>query len=160
MSTSCLARPDGLGEVPAWQRKIFQSTSGTEVLPRDLEKDTVHFILDALLGYGLDSAPSGVFSDLIGWANSTGAPILSLDVPSGMNSTTGEKPGPSVQAVWTMTLAIPKTGLAAGNVGQLVLADIGIPMGTYRRIGLPYVSPFFDRFRVLLSVRRGADVHQ
>ncbi len=153
----CLARPERLGEVPAWQRKIFQSTSGTELLPRDLDKNEVHLILDALIGYGLDSVPSGVFADLIGWANCTGAPILSLDVPSGMNSTTGGKPGPSVHAVWTMTLALPKIGLALNKVGQLVLADIGIPAGTYQRIGLPYVSPLRGRFRVLLSTRGGAD---
>jgi len=151
----CLARPDKLGEVPAWQRKIFQSTSGREVLPRDLDKEAIHLILDALIGYGLDSEPSGIFADLIGWANDTGAPIVSLDVPSGMNSTTGESPGASVQAVWTMTLALPKTGLASGKVGQLLLADIGIPVGTYRRIDLPYVSPFGGRSRVLLSQRGG-----
>lgn len=153
----CLARPDRLGEVPAWQHKIFQSTGGKEVLPRDLGKDTVHIILDALIGYGLESAPSGVFADLIAMANSTGAPILSLDVPSGINSTTGETPGLSIQAVWTMTLALPKTGLASHKVGQLTLADIGIPAGTYRRLGLPYVSPFRGRYRVLLSTRGGTD---
>ncbi len=156
----CLARHDKLSEVSAWQRKIFQSTSGTEVLPQDLEKGPAQIILDALIGYGLDSAPSGVFADLIAWANNTGAPILSLDVPSGMNSTTGETLGLSIQAVWTMTLALPKTGLASGKVGQLTLADIGIPAGTYRRIGLPYVSPFRGRFRVLLSMRGGADGRQ
>jgi len=153
----CLARPDKLGEVSAWQRKIFQSTSGTDVLPGNLDKDAVHIILDALIGYGLDSAPSGVFADLIAWANSTRAPILSLDVPSGMNSTTGETPGLSIQAVWTMTLALPKTGLAGGKVGQLTLADIGIPAGTYRRMSLPHVSPFRGRFRVLLSEHGRAD---
>lgn len=153
----CLARPDKLGEVPAWQRKVFQSTSGAEVAPRDLDKDSVHIILDALVGYGLESQPSGVVGDLIAWANSTGAPILSLDVPSGMNSTTGETPGLSIQAVWTMTLALPKTGLVTGKVGQLTLADIGIPSGTYRQLGLPYVCPFRGRYRVLLSMRGGAD---
>lgn len=153
----CLARPDKLAEVSAWQRKIFQSTNGTEIAPRDLNKDAVHIILDALIGYGLESQPRGVFADLIAWANSARAPILSLDVPSGMNSTTGETPGLSVQAVWTMTLALPKTGLASGKVGQLALADIGIPAGTYRRLSLRYALPFRGRFRVLLSMQERAD---
>jgi len=151
----CLAAPDKLGEIPAWQYKVFHSTGGKEVSPRDLDKKPLPFILDALIGYGLRSAPRGVFADLIAWANSTGAPILSLDVPSGMDSTTGETPGEFVQATWTMTLALPKAGLTSGNAGQIVLADIGIPEETFRRVGLAYVSPFGNRFRVLLSVRGG-----
>lgn len=153
----CLATPDKLGEIPAWQRKVFQSTNGTEVSPGDLDKGAASIILDALIGYGLQSAPRGVFADLIAWANSTGAPILSLDIPSGMDSTTGDKPGVCIQPVWTMTLALPKTGLVRGQVGQVVLADIGIPAETYRRLGLTYIPPFADRFRVHLSVGGASD---
>lgn len=154
----CLAEPDKLGAVPAWQYKILRSTSARELLPRELDKEPSLFILDALIGYGLQSAPRGVFEDLIAWANSTGAPILSLDIPSGMDSTTGETPGEFIEAVWTMSLALPKTGLASGKAGQVVLADIGIPQDTYRRIGLTFVSPFGDRFRVLLSARASTSV--
>jgi NAD(P)H-hydrate epimerase len=154
----CLAAPDKLGEIPAWQYKIFRSTAGKEASPRDLDKEAVLIVLDALIGYSLQSAPRGVFADLIAWANSTGAPILSLDVPSGMDSTTGETPGDFIQATWTMTLALPKTGLASGKAGQVLLADIGIPQETYRRIGLTYVPPFGDRFRVLLSARGNTPV--
>ena len=149
----CLAAPDKLGEIPAWQYKIFRSTGGKEVSPRDLDKEAVLIILDALIGYSLQSTPRGAFAELIAWANSAGARILSLDVPSGMDSTTGETPGEFIESVWTMTLALPKTGLASGKAGQVTLADIGIPQETYRRIGLMYVPPFGDRFRVLLSAR-------
>lgn len=149
----CLASPDKLGEVPAWQYKVFKSTGGKEVSPPDLVKEPVFLILDALIGYSLQSAPRGVSTDLIKWANSSGAPLLSLDVPSGVDSTTGEAPGEFIRATWTMTLALPKTGLASSKVRQLTLADIGIPAATYRRIGLPYVPPFGSRFRVLLSMR-------
>jgi NAD(P)H-hydrate epimerase len=149
----CLAAPDKLGEIPAWQYRVFRSTDGKEVSSRELDKEDVLIILDALIGYGLQSAPRGVFADLIAWANSSGVPILSLDVPSGMDSTTGETPGEFIESVWTMTLALPKTGLASRKVGQVVLADIGVPQETYRRIGLTYVPPFGDRFRVLLSAR-------
>ena len=154
----CLAAPDKLGEIPAWQYKIFQSTGGKQVLPRDLDKEAVVIILDALIGYSLQLAPRGVFADLIAWANSTGAPILSLDVPSGMDSTTGDTPGEFVHSTWTMTLALPKTGLASGNAGQITLADIGIPEETYRRAGLAYVPPFGNRFRVLLSAQANTAV--
>lgn len=56
-----------------------------------------------------------------------------------------------------MTLALPKTGLAQQGVGELVLTDIGIPEETYRRLGVSYVSPFGNRFRVPLFYRNKAD---
>jgi NAD(P)H-hydrate epimerase len=52
-----------------------------------------------------------------------------------------------------MTLALPKTGLLPEKTGKLFLADIGIPEETYRRLGLAYVPPFGDRFRVPLTFR-------
>lgn len=149
----CLAVPDKLSEVAAWQRKVFQSTSGKEVEFRNLDPSPVRLILDALIGYGLQSAPQGVFAELIRWANSTRASIISLDVPSGIDSTTGAAPGEFISASCTMTLALPKTGLAQHAAGELVLADIGIPQETYRRIGVSYVSPFGNRFRIPLFAR-------
>lgn len=82
----CLAAPEKLGEIAAWQRKVFRSTTGREVPPRDLDNAKAVIIVDALIGYGLQSARSGMFADLIVWANNTGAPILSLDVPYGRDT--------------------------------------------------------------------------
>ena len=146
----CMAMPDKLSEIAAWQRKIFQSTAGKVVEFNRLDSKKVGLILDALIGYGLESAPQGVFAEMILWANGTGAPIISLDVPSGMDSTTGRTPGEFIRPFSTMTLALPKSGLAQSQIGELVLADIGIPQETYQRIGVPYVSPFGNRFRVPL----------
>jgi NAD(P)H-hydrate epimerase len=109
-------------------------------------------ILDALIGYGLKSAPQGASADLIRWANRTNAPILALDLPSGVNATTGEAPGDVIKARWTMTLALPKTGLLPENTAELFLADIGIPAGTYRRMGLSDTSPFGDRFSCVFDL--------
>jgi len=154
----CLAEPDKLSEVTAWQRKIFQSTSGKEVEFRNLDGEPAGLILDALIGYGLQSAPRGIFADLIRWANSTGAPTISLDIPSGMDSTTGATPGEFIRPSRTMTLALPKSGLVNEDAGEIVLADIGIPRETYRRIGLSYFSPFGNRFRIPLFVRSAEDI--
>lgn len=149
----CMAMPNKLSEVAAWQRKIFRSTAGKEVALGSLDSKKIGLILDALIGYGLESAPQGIFAELIRWANGTRVPIISLDVPSGMDSTTGQTPGEFIRATWTMTLALPKSGLAESDIGELVLADIGIPQETYQRIGVPYVSPFGNRFRVPLFVQ-------
>ena len=149
----CLAAPDRLGPVAAFQRKVFASTSGTEVGIADLRRQTPHLIVDALIGYGLQSAPAGSVAQLIGWANGAGAPILALDVPSGVDSTTGSTPGDFIAARWTMTRALPKSGLVPDKTGHLILADIGLPRETYYRAGVPYTAPFGDRFRVQLTRR-------
>ncbi len=99
-------------------------------------------ILDGLIGYSLHGSPRGRIADLIRWANQSPAPILSLDVPSGMDSTTGEVLVPTIIAEATLTLALPKTGLqaATANVGALYLGDIGVPPVVYRRLGIEGVT--------------------
>lgn len=148
----CLAEPGRLADVAAFQRKIFRATSGEEINAANLP-ERVDLILDALIGYGLESAPRGPVAGLIRWANRTGAPILSLDVPSGLDATTGDTPGECISARWTLTLALPKTGLLPEKTGELFLADIGIPEGTYRKLGLNYIFPFSNRFWVRLAPR-------
>ncbi|OQW35708.1 MAG: NAD(P)H-hydrate epimerase [Nitrospira sp. SG-bin2] len=149
----CLAEPDRLEEVPAFQRTIFRSTQGREIDDASLSAEPVDLILDGLIGYGLRSAPRSPVADLIRWSNGTGMPILALDVPSGVDATTGHRPGDCIQPHWTMTLALPKTGLLPERTGQLFLADIGIPEQTYRRLGWSYVNPFAKGFWVPLICR-------
>ena len=146
----CLAEPERLGEVPAFQRRIFQSTSGLEIPATNLKNERADIVLDALIGYGLKSFATGSAAKLIDWANTSGKPILALDVPSGTDATTGDAPGSAIKAKWTMTLALPKSGLLPLHSGQLFLADIGIPSGTYRRVGLSFTPPFGDKYVVRL----------
>ncbi len=148
-----LSDPNHLGDVTAFQRKIFRETQGREVRAAHVAGEPADLILDALIGYGLLGAPRGTAADLIRWANGTGAPILALDVPSGVDATTGETPGDALRPRWTMTLALPKTGLLRASTGDLFLADIGIPEGAYRRVARTYAPPFEDRYRIPL-VRR------
>ena len=151
--TLCLADANHLGEAPSFQRKIFGFTSGKEIEATALRDQHADLILDALIGYGLTSAPEGPAAELIRWADQASTPVLALDLPSGVNATTGETPGAFIKARWTMTLALPKSGLLPDHSGQLFLADIGIPEETYRRLGLSYTPPFGDRFRVPLTWR-------
>ena len=147
----CLADPEHLEEVPAFQHKVFQSTSGKEIRIAELDRQHPDIILDALIGYGLKSAPVGAAVRLIEWADASGAPILALDIPSGRNATTGEAPGACMRPRWSMTLALPKTGLLADTTGDLFLADIGIPQETYQRMQMKYVSPFGKGYRTWLA---------
>jgi NAD(P)H-hydrate epimerase len=149
----CLAEPSRLAEVTAYQRKIFESTSGREISPDELDRAEIAFVLDALLGYSLAGAPRGAIADLIRWTHRAHAPVVALDLPSGLDATTGGAPGDVVRADMTLTLALPKQGLAgAGHRAvRLVLADLGIPQAVFRRAGVAYDSPFDQRFRVPLE---------
>lgn len=152
----CLADPIGLSEVAKWQYHVFSATPGRLVSAAELSRERFALIIDALIGYSLTGAPRGSFAHLISWANGTGTQILSLDLPSGLDSTTGEVSETVIVPETTMTLALPKTGLSKGAAGRLLLADIGIPLETYRRLNLPYVPPFGSRYVVPLHIQNGA----
>ncbi len=147
----CLTDASNLREVPAFQRLVFQGTPGQELGVEELDGYSPDLIIDALIGYSLQSSPRGKALELIRWANTQAAPVLSLDVPSGVDSTTGEAPGESMRSDGTMTLALPKTGLLPAKTGELFLADIGIPAFVYKKLGVDYVPPFGSGFRVKLN---------
>jgi len=111
------------------------------VEPADERAVAGAFAVDALVGYGLSEAPRGRAADLIEACDGA-ARVLALDVPSGVDATTGDHPGVAVDADHTLTLALPKTGLTAAGVGDLSLADIAIPATVYERVGIDYESPF------------------
>jgi len=147
----CLSSPKKLGDVPAYQRKIFGSTHGKECEMDQLAKIKPDLIIDALVGYSIHGAPTGKTSELIQWANERDTPILSLDIPSGVDSTTGETPGQFINATRTVTLALPKTGLLSETTGHLWLADIGIPETVFQKLNLEYISPFEHCFLIPLQ---------
>jgi len=105
-----------------------------------------HLIIDALIGYGLNSDPKYPISQIIDHVNDSRSNVLSLDVPTGIDSTEGNIYNKCVQADHTMTLALPKQGLlkenARNHVGSLYLAYIGIPGALYRELGLDIENIF------------------
>ena len=142
-----------LRPVPAQQLAIYQGTAGELPRPGDVASLDPLLIIDALIGYSLSGPPRGPARELIEWAGSSGARCLSLDVPSGIDSTSGEAFGAHITADQTMTLALPKTGLDVDAVGDLLLADIGIPAEVYRRAGIEVPSgPFGDGLIVPIGV--------
>jgi NAD(P)H-hydrate epimerase len=97
-------------------------------------------IIDGIIGYSLKGAPRNTAADFIRWANRQDAPILALDAPSGVDTTTGTVFNPAIKATATMTLALPKEGLRApgveAQVGELYLADISVPAELYAQPAL------------------------
>jgi len=88
-------------------------------------------VVDAIFGTGLSKKIEGLYKDLIDLINFYGKYIISVDIPSGIDSRTGAVLGNAVKADKTVTLALPKAGLylypGTDYVGKLVIADIGIP---------------------------------
>lgn len=97
-------------------------------------------IIDALLGTGLRSAPREPQASGIRGLNASGIPILSVDVPSGLDATTGDAFDPTVHAALTCTLTAMKRGLrlgdAAAHAGAVWVADIGMPATAWVSAGL------------------------
>jgi NAD(P)H-hydrate epimerase len=97
-------------------------------------------VVDAVLGYGGHGEPHADVGWLIGRIAESGRPIVSLDIPSGVDADTGEAPGAAVAASATLTVALPKEGLLApgarDRVGRLFLADIGLPRALLARVGI------------------------
>ncbi len=88
-------------------------------------------IVDGIFGTGLKGAVEGMGADIIEAVNSSGKKVLSIDIPSGVNGTTGKVQGPAIKADITVTLGLPKTGLVVhpgcSYAGRVVTVDIGIP---------------------------------
>jgi len=124
-----------LAGVPAQHLAVYRATNGEIADPCDLSSLQPALTVDASLGYSLEGAPRGVADDLIGWMSNGAAPVVALDVPSGIDASTGHTPGSHVRATTTVTLALPKTGLHVDAVGELWVADIGIPRGVFERAG-------------------------
>ena len=136
-----LARPrEEMSPIPAEQAAILERMGvGSHPDPRPAD-----LVIDALLGYSLVGDPRGRAAELITWANEQESPVLSLDTPSGLDTTTGALGQPCVFADATLTLALPKTGLVASPqvVGALYLADISVPAAVFRAFEIDLEDPF------------------
>lgn len=132
---------EALRDVPAKQLATVEKmgvrveTRAPDGLPR------TELLLDALLGYGSRGSPREPLAGLIRRANSSSAPILAVDIPSGLDATTGEPGEPCIAAKATVTFGLPKTGFlnpqARALVGELYVADISLPEAIYARNGCP-----------------------
>jgi ADP-dependent NAD(P)H-hydrate dehydratase / NAD(P)H-hydrate epimerase len=87
-------------------------------------------VVDALFGIGLDRAPDAAAADLIAAINAHSAPVLALDVPSGLDADRGSAPGAAVRAARTIEFVAAKAGLRTGPAldlaGALELAPLDV----------------------------------
>jgi len=112
-----------MAPVPGHQLDILERMG----LNQRAEVPAVDVVIDALIGYSLRGTLRPATADLI-QQTARGRIVVSLDVPSGLDVTSGATTGTATQADATMTLALPKVGLRhAMHVGELYLADISVP---------------------------------
>lgn len=119
-------------------------------------------IIDAVFGFGLRGPVRGAAAEAIEATNAAAAPVLAVDIPSGVDSDTGRTAGPAVQASRTVTFTAPKAGLALYPgfrlCGAVRVADIGISKEIVKRYANICLGGKAVARRLL--PRRAPDVHK
>lgn len=104
---------------PDWPQRVAEDTADADV------------IIDAIFGTGISGAPRGKALEFIEFINGLPQPVISVDIPSGVNGSTGETPGEAVVADETVTIGAPKIGSlfhpGKSLAGEVAVVDIGFP---------------------------------
>ena len=121
-------------------------------------------IVDAILGTGFHGQLSGLLETVVADLNGLGVPIVAIDLPTGVSADTPEVEGEAIEASMTVTLGAPKIPLvlppADSHSGDLVIADIGIPIPVLDDVEGPYLELLTrERMRELVPAR-AADSHK
>ena len=152
--------PDHCTEEAKEQIRIFQAIGGT--VEREIPQESYTAVFDALFGIGLSRKVEGRYAGILERMNEMEAAKVAVDIPSGIDSSTGEVLGTAFQADLTVTFAYLKTGMAlfpgALYAGNVQVRDIGI----YLRGGVEgprYLSYEREDIKTLCP-KRGADAPQ
>ncbi|RGE52380.1 NAD(P)H-hydrate dehydratase [Sellimonas intestinalis] len=152
--------PDHCTEEAKEQIRIFQAIGGT--VEREIPQESYTAVFDALFGIGLSRKVEGRYAGILERMNEMEAAKVAVDIPSGIDSSTGEVLGTAFQADLTVTFAYLKTGMAlfpgALYAGNVQVRDIGI----YLRGGVEgprYLSYEREDIKTLCP-KRGADAHK
>lgn len=116
----------------------------------DADRD---LIVDGLLGFSGRGDPRGAIADLIRHANAHPAPTLAIDLPSGLDATTGTTGDPCIAAAATIALVLPKTGFLApaarAACGEILVGSIGVPAWVLASAGVETPPDLFARETLL-----------
>jgi len=99
--------------------------------PDAIAQTKASLIVDAIFGTGLNSAPRDPFPQIVQAIERNAAPVLAIDLPSGLDCDTGKPPGACVRATRTITFVAEKVGfanpIAKAYLGQVSIGSIGCP---------------------------------
>jgi ADP-dependent NAD(P)H-hydrate dehydratase / NAD(P)H-hydrate epimerase len=144
---------------PSVGTHVFSEISGDRLLKLAQGSNV---IIDAIFGTGLKSAPSGIYAEAIELINSSSKPVVSVDISSGVDATTGKIPGVAVKAGITVTFGAAKLGHVlypgAEYSGEIVVTDIGIPPELLGKA--PFVEYVDREFASALIKQRSKTAHK
>ncbi len=128
------------------------------------EMSRCDLLVDAILGTGFRGQLNGLLETVVADLNGLGVPIVAIDLPTGLSADTPQVEGEAIEASMTITLAAPKIPLilppADTYSGDLVIADIGIPLPILDDVEGPYIELLTrERMRELVPART-ADSHK
>ncbi len=121
-------------------------------------------LVDAITGTGFRGPLAGFLETVVADINGLGTPVVAIDLPTGVSADTADLDGQAIEASMTVTLAAPKIPLilppADAYAGDLVIADIGIPMVVIDELDGPYLELLTrERMRELVPAR-AAESHK
>ena len=148
--------------------EFFQKRGGEYIEIRnqtDLIFGVDQLIIDGLLGTGCAGPVTGLYRSVIERANDSGLPILAVDIPSGLNGSTGVVEGAAIQAHMTIAMGLPKIGFFLRDgwnyVGAMRIGDFGLPpeyIGSAREAAtLPW---WREMFPLLPKLKRNRHKYQ
>lgn len=123
-------------------RRLAERSDRIEVVSfddvRQVANAPADLVVDALLGIGVSGPLREPVRGLCAWAGRQDAPVIAVDVPSGLDATTGQAAEGTPRADLTVTMAGMKAGLLLGDgpalAGHVVVAEIGIPGEEVERV--------------------------
>jgi hydroxyethylthiazole kinase-like uncharacterized protein yjeF len=121
-------------------------------------------VVDAIVGTGLTPPLRGLLETIVADLNAIDVPVVAIDLPSGLSADTPALVGHAIQAALTVTLAAPKLSLvlppAEDHAGDVVVADIGIPLQVVEGVSGPHVELVTPEQMRLVVQPRPVDSHK
>ncbi|MCK5603943.1 NAD(P)H-hydrate epimerase [Candidatus Pacearchaeota archaeon] len=134
---------DALVAARLLREKGIEVTILSEFTEGGFQWDGYSLIIDAIFGFSLKGNPRQPEAKIIEQINCSQTPVLSVDVPSGLDVHDGSIGKPTVKANYTVALGMLKKGFEEHPdlIGKVYLGDLGIPEAAYRDMG--YEPPLF-----------------
>ncbi len=131
VSVLAMSSPEQLQGDAATAYMDFAAEGGAVAMYEGVLDEHAELVVDGLLGSGLERHVEGKYAEVVNAMNGHAAPVLSLDIPSGLNADTGSVMGVAVHADMTVTFVGLKSGLflkeGPNYVGELRFAGLDIP---------------------------------
>jgi len=122
---------DARASLEKFKGKLFEITTEEEFKKTISVAAKADVIVDAILGTGLKAELTGQYRSVVEGINNLGKKVVSVDIPSGISSDTGQVLGAAARADLTVTFGVPKVGLylfpGSEYSGKIEVIDIGFP---------------------------------